>query len=206
MEIKQIVTGMIGENCYLVCQNGSALIIDPGAEPEKIKQAIETAAVKPLAILLTHTHYDHIGAVDDIRDVYEIPVYVSPLEQDWLGDPVKNFSADKSSPVTARDAEHLFEMDKFYDIGEFHFKVVHTPGHSPGSVSLLFEEDGVAFTGDALFGGSVGRTDIPGSEPEKLLPGIQKQLFTLPDDTRVYPGHRGDTTIGREKKTNPYFQ
>jgi len=205
MLIKRIVTGIIEENCYIVSLNGKALIIDPGDEPSKIKDEIEELEVRPIAILLTHTHYDHIGAVEDIRQAYGIPVYVSPLEQDWLGDPQKNFSSTKERLVKVGEAENEFVMEKIYELDGFRFKVVPTPGHSPGSVSFLFEDELVAFTGDALFKGSVGRTDLPGSEPEKLLSGIRKYLFVLPDETRIFPGHRDDSTIGHEKETNPYF-
>lgn len=205
MEIKQIVTGTIEENCYLISQNDEALLIDPGDEASKIKNEIEELGVRPLAILLTHTHYDHIGAVEELRHAYHIPVYVSPLEQEWLGDPVKNFSASKEHDIRVEKAEYEWVLDKEYQIGPFEFIVLPTPGHSPGSVSLLFSKEGVVFTGDALFKGSVGRTDLPGCEPEKLLVGIQTHLFTLPDHFRVFPGHRADSTIGHEKKTNPFF-
>lgn len=206
MEIKRLVTGTIEENCYLLSKGKEALIVDPGADTDKIIAAIDQKQVRPIAILLTHTHYDHIGAVDELRARYVIPLYVHPAEKEWLGDPSKNLSADKRKPVTAKPAEKYLVEDTLYQIGLFHFKVLHTPGHSPGGVSFWFEDEGIVLTGDALFGGSIGRTDLSGSEPEKLIPSIQRHLFTLPDETIVYPGHREKTTIGHEKKSNPYFQ
>ena len=205
MQITRIVTGTLEQNVYILSKNKEALLIDPGSEVNKIKNEIEELGVKPLAILLTLTHYDHIGGVDEIRHAYQIPVYVSPLEQEWLGNPELNLSAQSIHPVSVGEAEYEFESHKEYQIGGFKFTVLPTPGHSPGGVSFLFEDDMVTFTGDALFRGSVGRTDLPGSQPEKLLAGIEKHLFTLPNDMRVFPGHRDDSTIGHEKQTNPFF-
>ncbi|MGX7195103.1 MBL fold metallo-hydrolase [Enterococcus olivae] len=200
MEITRIVTGVIDENCYLVWQNQELLIIDPGADAEKIIKEIEKIEAKPLAILLTHTHHDHIGAVDQLRDFYQIPVYVSPLEKDWLQDPVLNLS--ESRAITARPAEFELEL-RAYTIGPFTFRVVATPGHSIGSVSFIFNDFVVC--GDALFRGSIGRTDLHTGSLEQLLHSIQTQLFTLPGELPAYPGHGEATTIEHEKNTNPFF-
>lgn len=206
IQIKQIETGVIQENCYVVYKGSDALIIDPGDETSKIKNELETLGVTPLAILLTHTHYDHIGALEDLRVDYEIPVYVSPEEQDWLGDPQLNLSIYGTHEISANPADFVFESPETVTIGPFSFKVVQTPGHSPGGVSFIFEAGNCVFSGDALFKGSVGRTDLPGSEPEKLIPGVEEQLLTLPDDYTVYPGHLKSTTVEYEKRTNPYFR
>lgn len=202
-QVKRIVTGMIEENCYIIYQEGKALIVDPGDEFVAIKNALDELDVTPAAILLTHTHYDHIGALEEVRKTYSIPVYVSDLEQAWLGNPVLNLSVNTGHPFTTEPAEYEFELLKTYDIEGFQFKVVPTQGHSPGGVSFIFDD--FVISGDALFKGSVGRTDLTGSDSEALLKGIKEQLFTLPDDMRVYPGHGGDTTIGHEKRTNPFF-
>lgn len=203
--IKKIITGMIEENCYIIHDGQDALIVDPGDETSKIKNEIEELAVRPLAVILTHAHYDHIGALEDIRTDYSIPVYISEKEQDWLSDPQKNLSIYSTHEIKARPAEHLFKPEETVTIGPFTFTVRATPGHSPGGVSFIFQDDALALVGDALFRGSVGRTDLPGSEPDKLLPSIKKQLFSLPDDTVVYPGHGLETSIGHEKASNPYF-
>ena len=202
-QIERIITGRIEENCYVVYQEGKALIVDPGDEFVAIKKVLDRLNVTPAAILLTHTHYDHIGALEDVRKTYTIPVYVSDLEQAWLGNAILNLSISSGHPFTVEPAEYEFELFKTYDIEGFQFKVVPTPGHSPGGVSFVFDD--FVVSGDALFKGSVGRTDLTGSNPQALLKGIKEQLFTLPDDMRVYPGHGDETTIGYEKRTNPFF-
>lgn len=205
INIRRIETGWIPENCYILYKGTNALVVDPGDETSKIKDQLEELGVRPVAVLLTHTHYDHIGALEDIRTDYEIPVYVSEEEQDWLGDPELNLSARHPHPVVARPADVEFNLFEEYDIVGFRFTVVPTPGHSPGGVSFVFYEDNFVVTGDALFRGTVGRSDLPGSDPEQLLQGIEKHLLTLPEDMKVLPGHGGETTIGREKRFNPFF-
>lgn len=206
MHIEQIKTGMIEENCYLVYNDEALLIIDPGEDAAKIKTQIEKAQQQPVAILLTHTHYDHIGAVEELRQFYQIPVYVSPLEQSWLGDPILNLSGlgrhDDIANIIVSPAEYEFEM-KTYRLGNMTFRVVPTPGHSIGSVSFIFDD--FVVSGDALFKGSIGRTNLYTGNLEQLLHSIQTQLFVLPDEFAVYPGHGDATTIEHEKRTNPFF-
>ncbi|EOB3455422.1 MBL fold metallo-hydrolase [Enterococcus hirae] len=206
MHIEQIKTGMIEENCYLVYNDEALLIIDPGEDAAKIKTQIEKTQQQPVAILLTHTHYDHIGAVEELRQFYQIPVYVSPLEQNWLGDPILNLSGlgrhDDIANIIVSPAEYEFEM-KTYRLGNMTFRVVPTPGHSIGSVSFIFDD--FVVSGDALFKGSIGRTDLYTGNLEQLLHSIQTQLFVLPDEFAVYPGHGDATTIEYEKRTNPFF-
>lgn len=203
VEVKRIVTGAIEENCYLIYEDVTALIVDPGDDFPKIMQTIEDLQVTPVAILLTHCHYDHIGALEETRTTYNVPVYVSSLEKDWLGNPELNLSAHGGKPVIAQPADFEFEMMRDYTIGALSFRVVPTPGHSPGGVSFIFED--FVITGDALFQGSVGRTDLPGGDHEALLEGIREQLFTLEDEMQIYPGHGDASTIGDEKLTNPFF-
>ena len=199
MNIISLTTGVIQENCYLVYNEDELLIVDPGAEAAKIQAAIKETGATPIAILLTHTHYDHIGAVDELRAAYQIPVYVSPLEADWLGNPQMNLSGlprhDDMPDVVVRPADELFELRE-YQLGSLTFTVVPTPGHSIGSVSFVFPD--FVLSGDALFNGSVGRTDLPTGNLEQLLNGI-------PDEFPVYPGHGPATTILKEKRTNPFF-
>lgn len=206
LDVKRIPLGSNLANCYLVHDGKKALIIDPGAEAEKIKTAISKLKVEPIAILLTHCHFDHIGALDTIRDNYNLSVYQSPEEKDWLGNPDKNLSSLMDQPFTVREADYFFNPDENFKIGNFEFKVLATPGHSPGGLSFVFDKDGFVLSGDALFAGSIGRTDLPGSEPNKLLAAIKTQLFTLPGNYKVYSGHGFPTTIQEEINYNPFFQ
>ncbi|EMX5426058.1 MBL fold metallo-hydrolase [Listeria innocua] len=202
-KIKRIMTGIIQENCYIIYQDNLALIVDPGDEASKIEAEIASLGVKSIAVLLTHCHYDHIGALEEIRSTYQIPVYVSPLEQEWLSNPDLNLSAHiAGKAIVAQPAEYEFTLGD-YNIEGFRFKVVPTPGHSIGSVSFIFDD--FAVVGDALFKGSIGRTDLYTGDFDTLINSIKTQLFVLPDDFPAYSGHGDATTIGHEKKTNPYF-
>lgn len=207
LQVNALTVGPIQANCYIISnpQNHDALIIDPGAEPTTLTSRIEELEAKPVAILLTHAHYDHIGAVDSLRDYYDIPVYLAAEEEEWLSSPNKNLSAMLGESVTARPAEYLFQPEEVVEIANFSFKVVATPGHSPGGVSFIFADDEFVVTGDALFAGSVGRTDLPGSEPKELIPNIRQKLFTLPGQFKIYPGHGESSTLAREMTTNPFF-
>lgn len=205
LKIESLAVGMGQANCYIIYDEMEALIVDPGAEADKIEHVIEKLGVKPVAIILTHTHYDHIGALDEIRATYDVPVYVAAEENEWLLDPMKNLSGYVGDEITARPAEENFEIGSKTSISNFNFTVLPTPGHSPGGVSFVFAEDEFVITGDALFAGSIGRTDFPGSNHKQLLSGIREQLFTLPDNYTIYPGHMGTSTIGKEKTSNPFF-
>ncbi|MCO8291493.1 MBL fold metallo-hydrolase [Tetragenococcus halophilus] len=204
MRINRLVTGDIGENCYLIWQDQSLLIIDPGADAFNIKQQIKQTDALPVAILLTHAHFDHIGAVDELRDEYQIPVYLNPLELDWLQNPVLNLSVQlpEERQVIVRPAEYKLEL-RDYNLAGISFKVVPTPGHSIGSVSFIFDD--FVVSGDVLFNGSIGRTDFYTGNYEQLLDSVNSQLFQLADEYTVYPGHGPITSIGHEKITNPFF-
>lgn len=205
LQVKRVPVGPIQANCYVIYNENEALIVDPGADTTLITNTLTGLGVKPIAVLLTHTHYDHIGALDEVSNHYGIPVYVGPEEASWLQDPSKNLSSLIGTSLVVEEADHLFNPTETLDISDFTFTVVPTPGHSPGSVSFIFEEDGFVITGDALFAGSIGRTDFPGSSSATLLESVRTELFSLPEEYTIYPGHMGASTIGREKKTNPFF-
>lgn len=204
LKIERIVNGNIQENCYIVHNDRYSLIIDPGEDYETIVATIEKTATKPVAVLLTHAHFDHIASLQPIRDLYTIPVYVSPIEKEWLVNPELNLSAGSGNPIVAKAAEELFETGKTYTLGDISFHVVETPGHSPGSVTIVFEDFIVC--GDALFKGSIGRTDLYLGSQEQLVQSICDNILTLPDILPAYPGHGDSTTIGHEKATNPFLK
>ncbi|GGI11208.1 MBL fold metallo-hydrolase [Gottfriedia solisilvae] len=208
MNVYQLPLGPLQTNCYIVSNDvKEAVIFDPGEEADIIFNVIEENKLKPLAILLTHAHFDHIGAVDEVRDEYNIPVYIHKYEADWLTDGQKNGSASflRNQTIFAREADHVIEKEGKMEFGQFTFSVFETPGHSPGSISFYNKELRTVFSGDALFQRSIGRTDLTGGDHELLIKSIKSKLLSLPDDVVVCSGHGPTTTIGEEKKHNPFF-
>lgn len=208
LKINTYPLGPIQTNCYIVQNDeGFCLIIDPGEESNRIISEVENSGLTPSAILLTHAHFDHIGAVDAVRDKFEIPVYIHKDEDAWLSDPSLNGSAKYPGlpRVQNRMADHLISADGFMNVGPFTFEVRHTPGHSPGSISYIFEQGHIAVVGDTLFKGSIGRTDLRGGDTEVLLASIHDKLLTLGDDFIIYPGHGPATTPQDEMDSNPFL-
>lgn len=207
MKIKKLSLGLLGTNCYILFDDQqNALIVDPGSEAEVISQLIEEENLTPQAILLTHAHYDHIGAVDQIRKQYKINVYLHEREAVWLTDPMLNRSAISMKDAIITDPpEHLLnEKTPSLNISTFSCSVIHTPGHSPGSVSYIFDQHDLIISGDVLFHRGVGRTDLPEGSFEELQHSLREKLYQLPDHYIVYPGHGEPTTIGEEKQLNPF--
>lgn len=206
MKIEKKSLGPIGTNCYLIYNNKDAIIIDPGGDADKIIDFFKDKSYTPKAILLTHAHFDHIGAVDLIRKKYNIEVYLHGKESDWLEDPQKNGSILLTSTSISINAAERKLREGEMQIESFTFDVLHTPGHSPGSVCFVFKEDDIVIGGDVLFNQGIGRTDLPGGNMEQLLASIRNKLYTLEDNTIVYPGHGPETTIGMEKQVNPFIK
>ncbi|WP_404403865.1 MBL fold metallo-hydrolase [Jeotgalibacillus malaysiensis] len=209
MEWFQLPLGPMQTNAYIVYNDHQeCLIIDPGEEAQKIKSFIKQKELNPLGILLTHAHFDHIGALEEIRNEYHIEVYMHIQEKSWLGKPEKNGSAlfQGIKPIVASAAEQIWERESSVEIGHFSFELLHTPGHSPGSMSFYFKESSFVIAGDALFNGSIGRTDLPGGNMDELIKSINTKLMTLDDQTYVLPGHGLTTTIGTERLNNPFLQ
>jgi len=207
--IQSFTLGPLQTNAYLLTSSDhtKAVIIDPGVSPQSLIRRLHGLEVE--AILLTHAHFDHIGGVDEIRKQTGCPVYIHDLEADWLTDAKKNGSlrwSDVTAPIETFAAEYALEPGMKLDFlnGEVHFSVLHTPGHSPGSVSFLWGDH--LFGGDVLFKQSVGRSDLPGGSERDLHDSIQNQLYKLADEVKVYPGHGPRTTIGFEKCNNPFVR
>ncbi|BDH62162.1 hydroxyacylglutathione hydrolase [Lysinibacillus sp. PLM2] len=210
LNVKALSLGPIQTNCYIVSnKNKDCIIFDPGEESSKIIKEIRSKQYKPLAIFLTHAHFDHIGAVDAVREEFNIPVYIHEKEVAWLSDPTKNGSGRYAELpnyiVKLPDPEHIIRKEQRFEIGSFTFKAVFTPGHSPGSISYIFDEDGFAIVGDTLFERSIGRTDLLQGSLEILLKSIHDKLLTLDEDTIIYPGHGSYTTPGVEMELNPFL-
>lgn len=199
--------GPLQTNCYILYDDTHCLIIDPGADGKKLVHWLEKNRRQPLAILLTHAHFDHIGAVDELREHYDIPLYVHKHEKDWLENPRLNGSSYffPDEPVQMKAPDRIIEEEGELTIGPFRLEILETPGHSPGSVSFYIKDRQVIFAGDTLFFGSIGRTDLSGGNHEQLLESIQTKIFTLPRETTVLPGHGPGTTVGRELLGNPFF-
>lgn len=198
MNIYQLTVGRIQEHPYFIVKdNKDTLVIDPGDDGEEIARYIEENELNPVAILLTHAHFDHVMAVEYIRERYNIDVWQHEIEADWL--------TDKQTHEPLTTTHYWADMGQ-QSVAGFDFRSEHVPGHSPGSVVYIFEEEGFVVAGDTLFKGSIGRTDFEYGDLEALLAGIKKHLFTLPDETLVLSGHGDVTKIGIEKATNPFLQ
>lgn len=200
-----MVVGALETNCFLVyCEETQeCAIVDPGAEGDKIFALISEKAFKPVVILNTHGHIDHIGANRDMKERFNIPLRIHSLDSPMLGETQQSELSFFLQASTSPPADSFFEEGDKIEIGKFSLDVIHTPGHSPGSVS--FVGDGFLLSGDTLFCQGVGRTDLPGGNWEEMVSSVKNKIFTLPEEMVVLPGHGPSTSIGREKNTNPFI-
>lgn len=208
MKIEKIVNAIALENTYLLSNNTACLVIDPGSEPSKLIEKIQTLKLPLVGILLTHAHFDHIMGLEKLKKLFsDVPIYLNEAEKDWMKTPALNASLLLlGQPVLAPDADLFYELNHDYDLADFHFFVRATPGHSIGGVSVIFSEENLLFSGDALFKESIGRWDLPTGSYSQLHTAIENQLFSLPKDFTIFPGHGDATTLFHEKMANPFFR
>jgi hydroxyacylglutathione hydrolase len=202
--IKRLVVGSLSANCWIVGKEsvGEGLVIDPGGNSETINRAIDETGLDIKIIVLTHGHSDHIAALRDIQDKTGTGVAIHIEDADFLEGRGSYSSQFGISYRTPHSPERLLREGDIIDVGGMSFEVIHTPGHTPGSICLL--TDFGIFTGDTIFRRGIGTTLMPGSSRLQLLDSIHKKLMTLPDETVIYPGHGRETTIGAERRDNPY--
>ncbi|MDH7600072.1 MAG: MBL fold metallo-hydrolase [Sedimentisphaerales bacterium] len=208
MKVECVTLGSFATNCYLLApeKGRQVVIIDAGLDPDGLADQIKARQLTPGALILTHGHIDHIGGVWGLRRLFpQVPVYIHSLDAPMLEDPDSNLAylagldgLDVSADQLVRDGQEIV-------FDQIQLRVIHTPGHTPGSISLYCAEQGLVFTGDALFAGSIGRTDLPGGNYQQLIRSIKTRLLTLPRRTLVYPGHGPTTTIAREIDDNPFL-
>ena len=211
MEIRKMPVSPIGANCYIVSEGNEAFIIDPGGDAEKIIRAAKDFNVR--YIFLTHTHFDHIGALNDLTAAFpDAKTAVSTFEHDWLYSPQLNFSEEFGLTFVFKGKVSIkLEDGMTLDFAGTKISVIHTPGHTPGSICFYIEKSPLCaehtlFSGDTLFRSSIGRTDLPGGNGRKIVESIKTKLLVLPDETVVHPGHDDDTSISEEKRLNPFLK
>lgn len=188
--LKMMAVGSYQANCYILGCNKTmeGIVIDPGEEALRIVKVVSNAGIRIKYILITHGHFDHTGAAKELKDIIKAPLWIHSLDSPGLGFPPDGMLCEGQE----------------IEVGTYRLKVIHTPGHSPGSICL--HAPGAVFTGDTLFAGSIGRTDFPGGDHKQLIQGVREKIFPLGDDLRVYPGHGPASTIGQERRGNPFFR
>ena len=206
MDVRCFTVGQIAENCFVVRRDGAdrGLIVDPGDEPERILHAVDELGLGIDAILLTHTHFDHIGAVAPVAKATGAPVHCPEIEVPVLAN-IMSFTPPPFGPFESYDADETVSGGERLELAGMEIDVIFTPGHSPGHVTYSIPDEQALFSGDVLFQGSIGRTDLPGGDGPTLMESIRGLVEGCPEETTVYPGHMGITTLGAERATNPFL-
>ena len=209
IDVRMFTVGPVQENCFIVRRKDAtnALIVDPGDEADKLLAALESLGIETVeAILISHTHFDHVGAVAPVAKATNAPVYVPELEKEVLANIMDYVPWPGFGPFESYEADHTVAGGETLELAGLTLDVVFTPGHSPGHVTYAIADEDAVFSGDVLFQGSVGRVDLPGGDWPTLLGSIGKLTTTYGPETTVYPGHMGITTLGRERATNPFLR
>jgi len=209
MKIDRLILGAYQTNCYVLRNSETAtdcLIVDPGLEAGDLLDFLREHKLNPVAVVLTHGHIDHMAGVAELRQRYSgIKVYIHKLDAEMLIKPAHNLSALAGVMFKTEPADVLVEDKNVIEEADIKLDVLHTAGHTPGGICLYAKDEGLVFTNDTLFADSIGRSDFPGGSMPQLVSSIKDRLFTLPDDTKVYPGHGPETTIAHEKAHNPFL-
>lgn len=207
MDVRSFTVGAVAENCYVVRRDGAdhGLIVDPGDEAERILQAVDQLDLTIDGILVTHCHFDHIGAVAPVAAATGAPVWCPQIEVPVLADIMSYVPWPGFGPFESYDADETVAGGEHLSLAGLEIDVVFTPGHSPGHVTYAIPDEAALFSGDVLFQGSVGRTDLPGGDWATLLESIRGLVDSHPEETTVYPGHMGITTLGAERASNPFL-
>jgi glyoxylase-like metal-dependent hydrolase (beta-lactamase superfamily II) len=207
LDVEMLTVGPVAENCFLLRREGSdrVLIVDPGEEAERILAKLEEIGGTAEAILVTHCHFDHIGAVSPVAEATGAPVYCPEIETPILSDIMAFVPWEGFGPFEDYEADETLAGGETLELAGLEIDVLFTPGHSPGHVTYSVRGEDAIFSGDVLFQGSVGRVDLPGADGPTLIISIRKLLDSHPDETTVYPGHMGTTTLGAERATNPFL-
>ncbi|MDF2473072.1 MAG: Zn-dependent hydrolase, including glyoxylase [Anaerocolumna sp.] len=206
MKILTFVLGRVETNCYFIINEETmeVILVDPADKAKQIDLHLKEQSLKPVAILLTHGHFDHIMAIPELQELYHLPVYAMEEEKGLLSDPAKNYSAGVGKRVVVNVTHPLKDKDKITLAG-MDITVIYTPGHTIGGACYYFDKEAVLFSGDTLFRGTIGRTDFPTGNYDTLIDSLNSKLMVLPDEITVYPGHDRTTTIGYERNNNPYI-
>jgi hydroxyacylglutathione hydrolase len=209
IDARMFTVGPVQENCFIVRAkgSGSALIVDPGDEADGLLRAVDELGIERVeAILITHTHFDHVGAVAPVAEATGAPVYCPELEREVLANIMDYVPWPGFGPFESYEADHTVAGGETLELAGFKIEVLFTPGHSPGHVTYAIRDEGALFSGDVLFEGSVGRVDLPGGDWPTLLASLQSLVDEFGPETTVYPGHMGITTLERERATNPFLR
>ena len=210
MKIDALALGAYETNCYVIRSSEAVkdcLIIDAGLGADKLIKFLQGHKLNPVAVVLTHGHIDHIEGVAALRAEFpDIKVYIHKLDAEMLTEPHANLSAMTGAAFSVEPADFFMEEQSVIEQADIKLSVLHTPGHTPGGICLYSKDEGIIFTDDTLFADSIGRTDFPNGNTEQLLQSIREKLFTLPDETKVYPGHGPITTIAHEREYNPFLR
>jgi hydroxyacylglutathione hydrolase len=209
IDVRMFTVGPVQENCFVVRQqdSGAALIVDPGEEADRLLSAVDELGIEKVeAILVTHTHFDHVGAVAPVAQATGAPVYCPELEREVLANIMDYVPWPGFGPFDSYEADHTVAGGETLQLAGMKIEVLFTPGHSPGHVTYAIRDERALFSGDVLFQGSVGRVDLPGGDWPTLLSSIQSLVDEFEPETVVYPGHMGITTLDRERATNPFLR